>query len=162
MNQSKNKNSLHVVLLVLGGLLILIGLVSPNLGKLSILDNSNAKYVKPSDPALLQLAESVVASLDNGGEDALALANLYNDIATLIEIDQDIIKNTEEIREANRISGNMLNLGIKDKYPDLGESANKLVVSYIGDDNAALSPELRKKSVEAFRALAWACREGSK
>jgi hypothetical protein len=160
MNQSKNNG--YTILLILGGLLILIGLVSPNLGKLSILDNSNATYVKPSDPVLLQLTESVVSSLGNGGDDALALANLYNDIATLIEIDQDIIKNTEEIREANRISGHMLNLGIKDKYPNLGESANKLVVTYIGDDNAALSPELRKKSVEAFRALAWACREGSK
>lgn len=160
MNQLKN--STYTILLVLGGLLILIGLASPNLGKLSILDNSNATYIKPSDPVLLQLTDPVISSLKGGGSDALALANLYNDIATLIEIDQDIIKNTEEIREANRISGHMLNLGIKDKYPNLEESANKLVVSYIGDDNAALSLELRKKSVEAFRALAWACREGSK
>jgi len=160
MNQPKN--SVYTILLVFGVLLIVFGLVTPNIGRLSILNNSNAVYTKPSDVKLLELTNPVITALKDGGSDALALANLYNDIATLIEIDQDVIKNTEEIREANRISGHMLNLGIKDKYPNLGEAANNLVVSYIGDDNAALSPESRKKGVDAFRALAWACNEGSK
>lgn len=159
MNPQQKKNS---VLLLIGCVLILIGFFNPRLGSISIFTNGSTVFEKPSDVKLVELAQPVISALDNSGNDGLVLANLYNDLATLIEIDQDIVKNTEEIREANRISGNMLKLGLKDKYPNLGTAANTMVMSYIGEDNAALSPELRKKSVDVFRALAWACKEGSK
>lgn len=159
MNQQLSKR--NNLLLLIGCVLLLIGFLSPNVGSISILPNSSATFSKPTDAVLVELAQPVISALDNSGNDGVTLANLYNDLATLIEIDQEIIKNTEEIREANRISGHMLKLGLKDKYPNLGEAANAMVVSYIGEDNAALSPELRKKSVDVFRALAWACKEGS-
>jgi len=56
----------------------------------------------------------------------------------------------------------MLHLNIKDKYVDLAESNQALIVDAIGDDNIPLTKELRKKAVDAFMALAWACNEGSK
>ena len=139
----------------------LVGPYIPKTNSVSVTPNISIAFEEPSDPKLLELARPVIVSLKGSGSDGLALASLYNDLATLIEINQDIIKNTEEIREANRIGGHMLKLGIKDKYPNLGSSANNMVVSYIGDDNVALSPELRKKSVDVFRALAWACYKGS-
>jgi len=158
---SHQQSKSNFIVLAIGCVLLLLGLFGSNLGSISILTNNSAVFEKPSDPRLVELAQPVILALDDSGNDGLVLANLYNDIATLIEIDQDVVKNTEEIKEANRISGNMLKLGIKDKYPNLAEAANAMVVSYLGDDNAALSPELRKKSVDVFRALAWACKEGS-
>lgn len=159
MNPKLNKN--NFILLLIGCILLFVGFFGSNIGALSVLPQSSTSFTKPSDTKLVELAQPVIVALDNSGNDGLVLANLYNDLATLIEIDQEIIKNTEEIREANRIGGSMLKLGIKDKYPDLAEAANNMVVAYLGDDNVALSPELRQKSVDVFRALAWACKEGS-
>lgn len=143
-------------------LLVGIGLISFALfgSRLApVIEISETKFPPPANQQLVDLCKPVSAALKGSGNDAVRLGNLLNDIATLIEIDNDIIKNTEEIREANRIAGKMSELNMKDKYPDLAEAANKAVVEYIGDDNFALSPELRQKSVEVFRALAWACQE---
>lgn len=148
------------ILLLIASALIAYALFIPKINSIN-LDN-NYSFEKPTNAVLLELSEPVIKSLNNSGNDGLALANLYKDLATLIEVDDSIIKNTEEIREANRLSGKMLQLDIKGKYPNLAESANNLVITYIGDDNAVLSTELREKSVDAFKALAWACSEGSK
>ncbi len=159
MNYPKLVNSNSLLLLLAVGL-IATSLVVPRLNSIST-NNSAFVFDKPTNTTLIELSQPIIESLDNSGNDGLELAKLYRDLAKLIDI-SDIIKNTEEIREANRISGKMLDLNLKDKYPGLADAANNLVVSYIGDDNLVLSPELRQKSSEAFRALAWACSEGSK
>lgn len=149
------------LILLIGAVCVVIGLLGSNIRPGYILKTSGSDFAKPSDVKLVELAQPVIDSLDNSGNDGLVLANLYRDIATLIEVENDFIKNTEEIREANRLSGGMSKLDLKDKYPNLAEAANSMVVAYIGDENVALSPELRQKSVDVFRALAWACYEGS-
>lgn len=109
---------------------------------------------------------SIIRSTDdpNKKKDMAHLISLYSDLSKLISIDSEdsIIKNTEEIKEANRLSGKMLDIDLKDKYENLGAEMNSFVVSCIGDDNVVLSPELRQKSVETFKALAWAVQEGAK
>jgi len=154
-----NKQKLNPLLLIGIGL-IAFSLFSSKISILS-LGTQSIDIPKPIDPVLLELAAPVTSALNGAGDDAEKLASLYNDIATLIEINDDIIKNTEEIREANKIAGKMSKLDLKGKYPNLGEAANNMIIKYIGDENAALSDDLRTKSVNAFRALAWACKEGS-
>ena len=56
----------------------------------------------------------------------------------------------------------MLKLDIKGKYPDLASTAENLVITAIGKDNVFLNKELRSGAVNGFKALAWACNEGSK
>jgi len=155
MNQSK----LNPLLLVGIGLVV-FSLFSSNFSLLS-LGSQSVEISKPTDAVLLELPAPVISALNGAGEDGHKLSNLYNDLATLIEINDDIIKNTEEIREANRIAGKMSKLDLKGKYPNLAVAANNMVIKYIGDENAALSDDLRSKSVSVFRALAWACKEGS-
>lgn len=154
-----NNNILLLVATALIGYSLLSGGININSSP------SNVEVVKPNG-VLLELSQPVIDSIKNQSgdynKDGNTLAGLYMDIATLIESDNEIIKNTEEIREANKISGTILKLNIKEKYPDFPAAATSLVKGYIGDDNIALSPELRQKSAEAFRALAWACSEGSK
>jgi hypothetical protein len=147
---------LLIGILLIGGSIIVSRIPSPSLVP------ESSQIAQPTNTELLELCKPVTVALNGSGEDGQKLANLYNDLATLIEIDDGIIKNTEEIREANRVGGKMSKLDLKDKYPNLAEAANALVVAYIGDDNVVLSTELRQKSVEAFRALAWACQEGAK
>lgn len=121
----------------------------------------------PSDDVKKEALE-VVQIFKNAGSssrnDAIKLRDLYLDLAKLISLDgeETVIKNTEEIRQANSIAGAMFRLDAKNKYPNLAQKAKDVVVSLVGEDQVNLSPELRNKAVEAFNVLAWACNEGTK
>jgi hypothetical protein len=169
MQKMQNK-----VLLAIGAILVLFGLFKPDLGSVFTPSDSVSvveSYVvdAPSDSDLLEKAreikEILQASEDSTRKsDALKLSSLYADIATLIELDGEdqIVKDTNAIREVNSIAGKMLRLDVKDKYPNLAEAAKSLIVSAIGDDDVVLNGDLRDKSAEAFRALSWAFYQGSK
>lgn len=159
------------ILLVCGALLVLVGLIKPDLSKLIPSNNNPTNSVvieTPMDSNIRAQADELVALLKSFGSDvkgdALRLRDLYLDLATLISLDgtDQVVKNTEEIRQANSLAGMMLRLDIKDKYSNLAKEAKDVIVSAIGDDQVLLSAELRAKAVEGFKALAWACNEGSK
>lgn len=158
------------VLLYLGLGLIVVGLVKPNFN-LDLSKPANTivsiDVNKPDDHALLTLAQNLLDSIRKNKvskEDCLRLANICFDISTLVSLDgsSEMIKNTEEIRQANRLSGLMLRMDMNKKYPGLAESMNLVMISYLGDDIVALNSDLRSKAVNVFQALAWAFIEGSK
>ena len=160
-------------LLLIACLLIAVGIFKPNLTNFLDYDRpsvnvvDNLDLVAPSSEKLLSKSKDVIKALSSDPDrktDGKRLASLYNDIAVLIELDGEdaVIRNTEEVRQANRLSGLILKLNIKDKYENLAEANQALIVEAIGDDIVLLDAELRAKSVEAFKALAWACNEGSK
>ena len=157
------------ILLALGGLLIVLGLFKPEFSNIlkprpSVVDV--LELPEPTDEAVKKEADDVVALLKEAGakSDARRLRDLYLDLAKLVEIDgeDEVIKSTEEIRQANSLAGVMLKLDIKGKYPNLAKEAKEVVVAAIGDDQILLSKELRVKAVEGLNALAWACNLGSK
>lgn len=159
-------------LLFLAGILIVVGLLKPDLSSVwPIKSPSNTTIVVVTPPQSVELRDKcklVIDVLANGSsdrsKDGKRLSELYMDIATLIELDgaDQVVKTTEDIRQANILSGLMLRLNIQGKYPGLGDAAHVVIASQIGDDIVPLDTELRAKAVEAFRALAWACNEGSK
>jgi hypothetical protein len=161
--------NLNLVLLLAGALLLGVGLLKPNIS--NIFPNKSV-VIEPanlSEPSanLRAEADNVIQALSADSDrkiDGKNLAQLYIDMATLVSLDGEdqVITNTEEIRQANRLSGLMLHLDIKGKYPELASAAQKLVVKAIGDDQVLLNSDLRAKAVEGFKALAWACNEGSK
>lgn len=165
-----NKN----LILIIAGILILIGITKPNLSDINIFPPNKPVNIdvlelpEPTDTNIKNKANLVVDILRKGGNDrkidGKKLRDLSLDLATLISLDGEnmVIKNTEEIRQANKLSGVMLRLDIKGKYADLAQQSKELVISAIGDDMILLTPELRAKAVEAFQALAWAYNEGSK
>jgi hypothetical protein len=158
------------ILLGLAALLILVGLLKPEFS--NILGPNRPAVVdvlelpEPTDLAVKKEADDVVTLLKEAGAkgDAKRLRDLYIDLAKLVELDgeDEIIKSTEEIRQANSLAGVMLKLDMKGKYPNLAKEAKEVVVASIGDDQILLSKELRAKAVEGFNALAWACNLGSK
>ena len=159
------------LLLGLAGLLIVIGLLKPDLSNLLSMP-SRPKSIDvlelptPSDELVKKEAEEVVVLVKDAGikSEAKKLRDLYLDLAKLVELDDEeqVIKTTEEIRQANSLAGVMLRLDIKGKYANLAKEAKEVVVAAIGDDHIILSKELRTKAVEGLNALAWAFNEGSK
>ena len=153
-------------------LLIVLGLIQPNLSNWGLSKKPVSIDVLelpvPVDENVKKEADDVVSLLKDSGSsvkaDAKRLRDLYLDLAKLVELDgeEEVIKNTEEIRQANSLAGPMLRLDIKGKYPDLAKEAKEVVVAAIGDDQIILSKELRAKAVEGLNALAWACNEGGK
>ena len=157
------------ILLGLGTLLILVGLVKPDFSnpfspRPSVVDVLELSV--PTDESVKKEADDVVVVLREAGikSEAKKLRDLYIDLAKLVELDgeDEVIKSTEEIRQANSLAGIMLRLDMKGKYPNLAKEAKEVVVASIGDDQILLSKELRVKAVEGLNALAWACNEGSK
>lgn len=159
------------LVLLLATILIIIGLFKPDFA--SIINTSptnNASTVvvsKPSNIELLDECQDVVNALKKNGDrkyDGLRLASLYNDLATLISLDNEdmVVKNTEEVRQANKLAGVMLKLDIKGKYPELAKATNSVIVASLGDDSLMLDDKLREQAVDGFKALAWACIEGTK
>lgn len=163
-----NKNFLWI----LAAVLILIGITKPNfnllINKPVVVDNI-VIITPPENSDLRAKCKLIIDILKNSSlkektQDAQRLSDLYMDLATLIELDgeNEVVKTTEEIRQANSLSGLMLRMNIKNKYPGLSDASQVIIGSQIGDDIVPLDAELRKKAVEAFRALAWAVYEGSK
>lgn len=157
------------VLLALGGLLILVGLLKPEFSNIlkprpSVVDV--LELSAPTEEAVKKEADDVVVVLKEAGikSEAKKLRDLYLDLAKLVELDgeDEVIKSTEEIRQANSLAGVMLRLDMKGKYPNLAKESKEVVVAAIGDDQVPLSKELRVKAVEGLNALAWAFNEGSK
>lgn len=157
------------LLLLIGAILIVLGLFKPNLSNIVNVTPSDTTVVveKPSNIELLDECQDVVNALKKNNDrkyDALRLASLYNDLATLISLDNEdmVVKNTEEIRQANKLAGVMLKLDIKGKYPELAKATNSVIIASLGDDSVMLDDKLREQAIEGFKALAWACIEGTK
>jgi hypothetical protein len=158
--------------LILAGILIFIGFLKPDLNSIinrpSNVVDTIVVISPPSDTELKKLCETVIDAFNvnspNKKQDARRLSDLYMDLATLIELDGDeeVVKTTEEVRQANSLSGVMLRLNLKGTYPELPSACQSLISSQIGDDMVSLDSDLRSKSANAFRALAWACNESSK
>lgn len=156
-------------LLVIAGLLIVVGVFKPDFSRIINTEPATTIVIeKPSNTELLDECESVTKALKNGSSsrkmNGKRLASLYLDLATLISLDGEncVIKNTEEVRQANSLAGIMLRLDIKGEYKDLAEANTNLIKAAIGDDNVSLDSNLRERAVVGFKALAWACNEGTK
>ena len=159
------------IILGIGLVLLGIGIFKPNLPQIVtpspvnvVVDNLN--LTKPSsefDSAIPPIIKALSANSDRK-TDGKRLASLFNDMSTLVLLDGEdlVITNTDEIRQANKLAGPMLRMDIKGKYEDLPEALQSLMNSTIGDDSIPLTSELRTKAADAFKALAWACNEGSK
>lgn len=164
----------HKIALIIGFILLLFGLLKPDLSLLinnGLNHNTNKiisiEIIKPENKDLLASCFDIIKILKINGrrsDDAKKLSALYKDMALLISLDNDneIVKTTDDIRQANTLSGLMLQLDLKGKYKDLPTACNNVLVAAIGDDSVLLDKTLRAKAVEAFKALAWATNEASK
>lgn len=165
---------MNKVLLIIAAILVCVGLFRPKVSNIIINPNKSEQTVcssfivtPPMDKNLKTKAEAVIEALATSSDrktDGVKLASLYHDIATLIELDAEnqVVKTTDDVRQANSLAGLMLKLNIKGKYPSLPQAANEVILTAIGQDNVLLNGNLRTKAADGFKALSWACNEGSK
>lgn len=159
------------IVLSIGALLIVCALVKPDLSSFINLNNGGSSSVVELDPVDSETKEKVKAVVDivkNGPssrkKDGARLSSLFRDMSTLVSLDGEaqVIKTTNDIRNATGLVGDMLRMDIKSKYPDFAKECTSFVQSMIGEEDVALDAETREKAVVAYRALAWACLEGTK
>lgn len=171
VQRKKSMNSFTKPTLIVGILLICWGLFGTKLSDIINISGPSKidtmELSAPSDPALKKEADDVVNLLKNSSAEKSELKKLRDlmlDLGRLVQLDgeDEIIKNTDEIRQANSIAGIMLRLDVKGKYANLAKESHEVMVAAIGDDNIALSKDLRPKAVDGFNALAWAYNESSK
>ena len=126
------------VLLIVAGLLILLGVAKINLGGLNPFVNNRPEILDvmeltaPTDENVKKEAQDVIDLLKKSSgskNDFKRLRDLTLDLGRLVELDGEdlVIKNTDEIRQANSIAGVMLRLDIKGKYPDLAKEAKESI-----------------------------------
>lgn len=160
--------------LVIGAVLIAVGVFRPNLN--NVLPNNNntptvvvpqVEIPEPAEGELKDLSLKVAEILQNGDAsrktDGIVLAELWRDLSLLISMDKDneVVKTTAEIKEANAVAGKLINAELKGKYEGLTEAAREVVVKAIGINNVTLTEELRSKAAEAFMTLSWAAYQGA-
>lgn len=160
------------IILLLGSILLFLGILRPDFSNLvpfknaSVVTFDTSGFVTPDEEHQNE-SEAVIKSLSSNNDrkvDGKVLASLARDIGLLIQLDEEnqVIKNTEEIRQANSLVGPMLKLNLKDKYPNLKKASENMIVSVIGDESVLLDKNLRNKASQAFFMLAWSYYEGSK
>jgi hypothetical protein len=158
------------IVLMIASILIVVGLTQFDISTILPAPSRGVDVMEltpPTDENVKKEAQEVVDLLKQSGgnkNDFKKLRDLSLDLARLIELDGEdtVIKTTENIRQANSISGVMLRLDMKDKYKDLAKESKDVVVAAIGDDDVALTDDLRNKAVDSFNGLAWAYNEASK
>lgn len=112
---------------------------------------------KPTSDKVLTAVAPVQKSLANADRsDKIALADLWKQMANLIEVDDSVITSTEAIYRANIAAGKLLHLGAKGKYGDLGKQATQAVKDVVGDDIVNLDSSKRALAVDVFNGLSWA------
>lgn len=101
-----------------------------------------------------ELVKFVVPIEDN------LLSQFYGDFADVIARDSEIIKSTDSIRTANMRAGQLMfqKTDMKGKYPGLADNVDAAIIGAIGKQNIALTPELRQRAVDVFKALSWAAK----
>jgi hypothetical protein len=112
---------------------------------------------------LVAVVAPVATLLKGQTDDGVKLAAFYSAVADVVARDQGkVVQTTEQLRQLHRRAGLLMfqKTGIEGKHPGLAEAVDKVLADRIGLDNVALDAAKQTATIEAFRALAWACRGG--
>ena len=107
---------------------------------------------------LAVLVKPVADILKDSPSDGKQLGSLFLAFADCLEADdENIISTTSQVAAAHSRSGRLL-FGdeLKGKHPGLGKAVDQAIMAHVGDGDLPLTEARRKKTVEIFRALAWA------
>ena len=121
--------------------------------------------LKPNDAEVLDVCERIAEIISDSSAsdkkvDVDNLTKVYLETANLIDLDDEIITNTQQVRSSHIIAAKLLRINLVGKYEGLADESNTLFELVLGNDDVALDDELRKEAVKAFKYLAWALQEG--
>lgn len=110
---------------------------------------------EPSEP-YKSMVEDIV-SVKISKNDSQVISTFFLELASVIETDPGFLKTTGQFYDFNTTAGglNFSGLGLKDKYPTLGESIDTALAEAIGKENVQLDDGKRKSLVSVLRAVSW-------
>lgn len=102
------------------------------------------------------LVERLV-SLDINKSDKKQLSDYFLTLADVVNTEPGLIKTTEQFKNFNSIAGqlNFTGLDLKDKYANLGESIDGIIIATLGKENEDLTQEARTSLVNVLNAISW-------
>tara|TARA_B100001094_G_scaffold330131_1_gene394591 strand:+ start:696 stop:1166 length:471 start_codon:yes stop_codon:yes gene_type:complete len=121
-------------------------------------DIVNTPSVNVDEPALeyKTLVESIV-KIDIKDDDAKQMSDFFLELSNVVSTDPDLLSSTGQFREFNMMAGglNFAGLDLKDRYPQLGEEIDKVIVNTIGLEDSELTDKKRESLCDCLNAVAW-------
>jgi len=95
--------------------------------------------------------------LDINKKDKTQLRDYFYTLSDVVETEPGLIQTTGQFKNFNSIAGqlNFTGLDLKDKYTNLGESIDEIIIATLGKENADFTPEARTSLVNVLDAIAW-------
>jgi hypothetical protein len=102
-----------------------------------------------------EIVKSIV-DIDISKEDADLISSFFNELAEVVNDDDEVVKTTAQFRSFNILAG-MLHFdnSLKNKYSTLGENIDSAIIETIGKESVSLDTQKRKSLVEILKAIAW-------
>lgn len=150
----------NAVKLILATILVVAALFGEQI--IEIVKNNveivNTPSVNVDEPTLeyKTLVQKVV-DMDIDKKDATQISDFFLEVADVVKSDPGFLDSTGKFREFNIKSGglNFAGLDLKDKYPNLGEEIDSIIVNTIGLEDSQLTAEKRKSLHDSLSAIAW-------
>ena len=118
----------------------------------------NTPSVNIDEPTLeyKTLVQKIVA-VDIEEKDARQISDFFLEVSDVVSSDPGFLDSTGKFREFNIKSGglNFAGLDLKDKYPNLGEEIDSVVVNTVGLEDSELTDKKRKDLCNCLNAIAW-------
>jgi len=146
--------------LVLAGILLVVGLFGEAFLEFV---KANVEIVKiPSvdvdEPSLeYKTLVKPITDMDIETMDARQIGDFFLELSNVVETDPGFVKSTGVFREFNIRAGglNFSGLGLKDKYPLLGQEIDQAIVNTIGKEDSSLTDDKRKDLCNCLKAISW-------
>ena len=113
------------------------------------------KVVEPSLTNKTLVQELTLLDIDK--KDKKQLSDYFLTLADVVKTEPGLIKTTEQFKNFNSIAGqiNFTGLDIKDKYANIRESIDQIIIATLGKENEDLTQEARTSLVNVLNAISW-------
>ena len=154
---SNNIKLVLVIALLIGGMWgkQIVELVKDNIPTIVIDDTNRTDIPKPN--VEYQTLVEPLSQMEIDKKDAVEIRDFFWQLSQMIQHEPGLIKTTAQFREFNMVAGglNFAGLEMKNKYPDLGEAIDSIIMDSIGKENVPLDDDKRAKLYKTLHAIAW-------
>jgi len=90
-------------------------------------------------------------------KDANQIRDFFWQLSQVVQSDPGFIKTTGQFREFNIVAGglNFAGPSLKNKYPNLGEEIDGIIITAMGKENIPLTSQKRNSLNKTLQAIAW-------
>lgn len=148
------------------GIAILVLVVVSLFGKqiveiLSQIEINTPVVVVPEDldiPLSDQALVKDIVDMEISKSDASQIYDFFLQLSDVVLYDDGLIATTGQFRQFNMVAGglNFAGLEMQNKYPELGEEIDALIIQALGSENVPIDASKRSRLVKTLRAIAWA------